>query len=468
MKKLSFLVLMLLATQTFAHIYPIGSDSNTLYYSIGGEEDFVFPPVSDTTSIRLDADSDLGFGNSCTAFNPALSIRNTINNLKDSVDNLEQSIIASATGGLIQLPMYLLAQANPTAYSLLNNALLNAHKQLDITLKDCYTIKDQIARGENPYQDWGTISINDQWNKHLTFVASGDEDINYAKKDINAHHGEYGVPWVQGYSAVNGSSRHAGGKNQPPIRVIEDTVKAGYNTLLNRNLDSEDNAPDIQTNATLRKYFINPKSATNWITSVLGDQIITTCHDQACQKTQGSVVGHGLLTWVTSCQNNKDNCSDTIRDELAKLVVSNESITKEKLAKVSADEIAISPDVIVSLRGMDAAQQVLIINKLAQEIATQRVIDKAFIAKNILATGAQIPVISANHPAQIIIKQAINNLDDDIRSIIFESQMRKQTVSSTISDVLKYSSKQQQNTSASSILQTPVLMQDGAILNKDK
>jgi integrating conjugative element protein (TIGR03755 family) len=467
MKKiLSFL---LIATSVTAHasdIIPIGHGNNRLYYKIGGGNDFAMPPVSNTHTTVLNTNTNLGIGYSCSAFNPALSITNSINDLKDSVDNLEQNIISSATGSLVQLPMYLLAQANPTAYNLLNNTLLAAHNQLDVSTKSCEAVKDQIAKGQNPYQDWGKISFNDQWKKHLTLISSGNEDINRSKKDIDAHSGENGAPWVQGKSDTDGSV-HAGGKSQPPIYVISDTVKSGYNALLNRDLNSDADAPDDASNSVLKQFFPNPKSASEWVTNVLGDQVITTCNDDSCKKQQGSLVGHGLLPWVTSCQSNKNDCSDTIRDNLGNLVTGNTAINKDTLTKVSADGIAVSPDVIASIRGMDITEQKIIINKLAQEVAVQRVMDKAFIAKNILSTGSQVPVIAANHPAQEIIGRAIANLDNDIRSLAFESQVRRQTMSDTLSETLKFGNQQQQNAMrvAPAFSSTP-LMENGAILKE--
>lgn len=446
-----------------ADIIPIGHSNNRLYYKIGGSHDFALPPISDTRTTVLSTNTNLGIGYSCNAYNPALSITNSINDLKDSTNNLEQNIVSSATGSLVQLPMYLLAQANPTAYNLLNNTLLSAHKQLDVSTKSCETVKDQIAKGQNPYQDWGTISVNNQWQKHLTLVSSGGEDINHSKKEIDIHSGEDGVPWVQGKNDWD-SSLHAGGKSQPSIHVIADTAISGYNTLLNRDLNNDTDAPDDTLNSELKRFFPNPKSASTWITKVLGDQVITTCNDDSCKKQQSSVVGHGLLPWVTSCQDNKNDCTDTIQDDLINLVTGKAAITKDNLAQVSTNGIAISPDVIASIRRMDMIQQKIIINKLAQEVSMQRVMDKAFIARNILATGAQVPVIAANHPAQVIIGRAITNLDNDIRSLAFESQVRRQTMSDTLSETLKFSHQQEQE----AMRITPVssstpLMENGAI-----
>lgn len=469
MKKTTIvLALLLINFQANADVIPIGRENNRLYYRVGGSSDFALPPVSDNTTIRLDTDTDLGMGNICSSLNPALSIVNSINNLKDSADNLEQSVVVSATGAIIQLPMYLLAQANPTAYNLINNALLSAHKQLDVSVKSCETMKDQISRGQNPYQDWGTVSLNHQWKRHLSLVSSGNEDINYSKKEIDKQGGDYGVPWTQGKKSLDGSIL-AGGKGQPPIHVISDTVKSGYNALLNRDLRSDENAPDTAVNAGVKKFFPNPKSAMEWITNVIGDQVITTGTGEDCKKAQGSIVGHGLVPSVTSCLLNKEDCVDTVREELGKLVTGNDPVTQESLQKVSAQGIAISPDVIASIRNMDNSQQIMIINKLAQEIAIQRVIDKAFVAKNILLAGAQVPVISSNHPAQVIINQGITKLDNEIRSLAFESQIRKQTMSDTLSEVLKYSNQQQQ----SMINRAPVssssnMMEGGAVVVREK
>jgi integrating conjugative element protein (TIGR03755 family) len=464
MEKIIFISLLFFISNVLAStIIPIGSDNNMLYYKLGGGSDFALPPVTGTDRISLDTHTNLGLGYSCSAFNPALSISNAINDLKDSLDNLEQDIITNATGSLIMLPMYELAKSNPTLYALLNNQLLSAHHELDISTKSCNVVKEQISRGENPYQDWGTIAVNDQWKKKLSFAASGDADINQAKKEIDAHSGEEGVTWTQGNKDTEGSLR-AGGKSQPPVHVIADTVKAGYNVLLNRDLQSNDEAPKTGFSAELARYFPTPQSAIDWTTDVIGDHIITTCNDDSCKKNQGSLIGHGLLPYVTSCNQDKENCVDTLRDHLGKLVMGSETINKDNLDRVSADGIAMSPDGIASIRTLDSTQQSIIVNKLAQEIAIQRVIDKALTSKNILETGAQVPVIAANHPAQVIIHYGITNIDDDIRSLVFESQIRKQMMSDTLSQVLAYGNQQRRNAlQVPPVSSTSPLMENGAI-----
>lgn len=441
MKKTLLIFIMLHTLSSQANdIIPIGENNNVLYYRIGGGSNFSLPPINDNQTIRLGADADLSAGYSCGAFNPALSITNTLNDLKNNIDNVEQTILANATGSLAQMPLYFLAKANPSAYNLINNLLLNAHKQIDISTKSCELVKEQISKGQNPYKDWASIGVGDQWKKHLSLTATGDEDINDAKKDVDKHAGDDGVNWTQGNKTSDGSY-HAGGANQPPIHVIADAVKSGYNAILMRNLSSDSPAPSSE----LATQFPTPAAAVTWITNVVGDQTITTCNDASCKASQGGITGRGLLPSITVCnEQNRLYCLDTLRNNLTNLVINKTPLTKENLQVVSTSGLVISPQVINAIRAMDNTQQTMIINKLAQEIATHYVINKALLARTILQTGSQVPVIAANQPAQRIIEQSIQHLDKDIQSLAFESQIRKQMVSDTLSQVINYSTHQQQ------------------------
>lgn len=451
-----------LIAATSNSIMPSGNSNNALYYKIGGASDYAMPPVQDTTTINLGAGGNLGLGDQCGMFNPALSIQNTMNNLQDSVNNLEQSIITSATASITEMPMYLLAQANPTLYNLLSNSLGSAHAQLDASMKSCQAIKDQIAHGKNPYQDWGTLSIGDSWKKHLSLTADGSEDMNEAQKDVTQHGGDDGVAWVQGSKSSFDNSVRAGGKGQPPLHVVSDVVKAGYNAMLNRDLTSSDSAP---SGSNLASQFSTPQDASNWLTNVVGDQIITTCTDSSCTAAQGGSAGRGLLPWATVCsEQNKNDCVDNLRTKLQNLVTGSTAATKENLTAVSANDLLISPQVISTLKGMDNSQQGIYVNKLAQEVAIQRLLDKALTARNILQTGSQVPVVATNKPAQELLRQTMADLDAHIKAINFESQVRKSMMSDTVSSIIDYSGAQQQQAFSVGKVNNPQpVMQNSAI-----
>ena len=205
-------------------------DLDRFYYQIGGASDYALPAASYAAPIDLSVRANIGMGNQCGMYNPAVSITNTLNDLADSVNNLTERLIANATGSLVEMPMYFLALANPTLYNLINNSLINAHTLIDASVKSCQETRDQIAQGKNPYQDWATLSIGDSWKHHLSLTATGDEDINTAHETITQDAGDEGVVWVQGKLFSDGSL-HAAGKNQPPVHVIADTTKAGYNII---------------------------------------------------------------------------------------------------------------------------------------------------------------------------------------------------------------------------------------------
>ena len=392
-------------------IIPTSNDSNHLYYQMGGGSDYPLPVAPYSTPIDLSVQANLGLGNQCGMYNPAISISNTLNDLEDSVNNLTESLIANATGSLAEMPMYFLALANPTLYNLLNNSLISAHTIIDASVKSCQETKDQIAQGKNPYEDWATLSIGNSWKSHLSLTATGDEDINAANETITQDAGNDGVIWVQGKSFSDGSL-HAAGKNQPPVHVIADTTKAGYNALLNRDLTSDQAAP---TNSDLANQFPSPSDAVNWMTGVLGDQNITTCTDSSCKAGQGTVAGRGLLPWMTICttQNNND-CVDTINQRLQALVSGSTSLSKDNLLAVSANDLVISPTAIHAIQSMDISQQGIVTHKLAQEVALQRLMEKALMARDILQAGRQTPPIAVNRPAQFILQDKMTVLDSDI------------------------------------------------------
>jgi integrating conjugative element protein (TIGR03755 family) len=442
-------------------IIPTNNDINHLYYQIGGGSDYRLPVAPYSIPIDLSVQANLGLGNQCGMYNPAISISNTLNDLEDSVNNLTESLIANATGSLAEMPMYFLALANPTLYNLLNNSLISAHTSINASVKSCQETKNQIAQGKNPYEDWATLSIGNSWKSHLSLTAMGDEDINAANEEITQNAGNDGVVWVQGKTFSDGSL-HAAGKNQPPVHVITDTTKAGYNALLNRDLTSDQPAP---TSSDLANQFPTPTDATSWITGVLGDQNITTCTDSGCKAGQGTVAGRGLLPWMTICtpQNNND-CVDTINQRLQALVSGSATLSKDNLLAVSANDLVISPTAIHAIQNMDASQQGIVTHKLAQEVALQRLMEKALMARDILQTGRQTPPIAVNRPAQFILQDKMTVLDNELRSLSFEAQVRKQMMSDTLLNILNYSNSQQgQAFGVGQINNAQPLMENGAI-----
>lgn len=424
----------------------IPTESSTLYYKIGGGDSISRPANVSHIKIPLDASAEVNMGYNCGAFNPVLAIKNSLNNLKNSLYNIDQTILGAATSQLTSFAMYELSRINQGLYDMTNGQLLNAHNDLDVSLKSCQAMKSDISQGKNPYHDWLTISEGNDWKKQMSLGESDQVDINQAKSQVEQDNGNNGVPWVGG--------KDAGGENQPPIQVISDTVKAGYNSLLNRDVADLSNPTQTDANAHLVTTWVNPTAASAWATSVIGDKTITTCNN--C--TKGSTPGAGLLP------SNEAQVTN-ITQKLQAILENPQSMNQDTLTAVSAPGVVINRQVIHSLQQLDSNDQSIMVNKLAQEVAMSKTLDQALLAKQLLLAGSRVPEIAANESAQKEIHSAVQELESDIQSLMFEADVRKKLVSNTVSALLDNDMQQNaQSVANPASANKPVpLLQDGAV-----
>ena len=93
-----FIVGLLIATQSIAGLMPTKSD---YYYKLGGDSDVFIPPINHDHRVVIggDINADLGLMN-CSLYNPAISVSNTLNNLKDSVSGMPEGVISNLKGSI--------------------------------------------------------------------------------------------------------------------------------------------------------------------------------------------------------------------------------------------------------------------------------------------------------------------------------------------------------------------------------
>lgn len=422
-----------------ADLIPTGN--NSFYYRMGGGQFIPMPANDGASSIPLHVDADLGLGYNCGVFNPKLSITNSLNAIKNSFQNVEQGIIANATAAITEFPMYALSRADPDLYNLFNNALLGARTDIDLSTKSCQAMQAQIAQGRNPYTDWATISMGNDWKYHMSLAPGSQEnslnqssgDINQVNQQVAKDNGDNGIPWVHGAN-IGRNGVYAGGRGQPPIMVIHDTSVAGYNVILQtgRNYDDESTPTRTDANTHLLDTWANPKLAADWIVNVLGDEKITTYQGGEKQSSPGV----GLLP-------SNQTLTTQILQNLQKLVTNQTPITLDNLKTVSAPGVMINTAVIEAIRQKEPVTQAIIINKLAQEIATSRLIDKALLARQILQEGSQVPAIYSNKAAEESIQKALSRLDQAIEGMLFNVKVKKELVSDTVIHLLETTHEQQ-------------------------
>jgi integrating conjugative element protein (TIGR03755 family) len=447
-----------------ADLVPTGN--NPFYYKMGGGQEIAVPAYGGASSVPLHVEGDVGLGYNCGLFNPKLSITNSLNAIKNSFQNIEQSIVANATSAIAEFPMYALSRADPDLYNLLNNGLLGARRDLELSTKSCQVMQSQMAQGKNPYTDWATLSMGNDWKYRMSLANNSslhrgantsddnNSDINLVNQQVAQDNGDNGIPWVHGAN-IGRNGAYAGGRDEPAIFVIHDISVAVYNVILQSGRNYDDETPPVRTdaNAHLVDTWANPDAAASWIVNVVGDEKITTYAGGDKQSSPGV----GLLA-------NNQQLSTQYTQQLQSLVSGQTAPTIENLQAVSAPGVMINTAVIKAIQQKEPVTQAILINKLGQEAATAKLIDESLLARQILLEGSQIPAVYGNKAAQESIQRGLSRLDQAINNLVFNANVRKQFVSNTASQLLENTHAEQVGSSTVQPSSKPTMeMENGAI-----
>ena len=396
------------------------TEDSLWYYEIGGAEPVSAPANPSVVSVTLGGSAQLGLGYSCGKFDPVLAVTNTLNDIKSGVDDMMNAMTAAASSAIAALPALILQRANPGLYDLFQNALLKAEETMQLATKSCEQMEAEIAQGKNPYADLITLSKGNDWKVQMGI---GGNDAVTAKESVETSNGDNGVPWIGG---------QAGGAGQPVLRFTGDIVQAGYNINMNRPITST--APVPAASATrLSEVWPTPVAARNWVVDVVGENIVTTC--DTCRKD--SIPGTGLLPKLYSE-------AATVTTELANLVSGATPPTLANLELVTAPGVAVTRQVVEAIRDMPATEQGLIIGRLVSEISTARTVEKALYARRLLLSGRQVPEVYATEVARQHADTAIAELDKEIESLLFETRVRREVVSDTVTVLLERAAARRQ------------------------
>ncbi len=454
----------LLANATNNPLIPGGSDS--FYYQLGGGKAIPVPAFIDQQTVPLGADGNLSLGYNCGVFDPKASIINSLNNIKDSFLNIEQTVIQNATAAVLEFPMYEISRANPDLYNMLNNGIAGARKDLSISTKSCQVMQNDLSQGKNPYHDWSKISLGDDWKYYMganssnsfsssQLASSGvdSSDINQVKNQVAKDNGDKGVPWVNGTNTGRGGL-YAGGKGQPAILVFYDTAIAGYNVIVGDSRAYNDTSAPAKNdkNARLVNTWSSPAKAADWITRVLGDVKVTTYSSG----DKSSSPGVGLLPEIQSI-------TTALEPKIASLVSGTTSMSLDNLRAVSAPSVMLNKAVIEYIRRLTAIERSIYVSKVSQIIATARIKDNAQLALQLLESGAQVPEVFANKAAQDDINSGIKRLNDQLQQILFNVKMNQVVANPIAALIQKIQAKQMSTASIKAEKKSEPAMSRGAI-----
>ncbi len=204
--------------------------------------------------------------------------------------------------------------------------------------------------------------------------------------------------------------------------MLSDVASADLNILSQRSPETQS---DLPGSAPLYRHFTGPNEVDEWINEVLGEIEAGLC--ETCRR--GARPGKGLMPHI-------EQTTEDIIPLLVSLVVGATQPTREHLEDVEAPGIAITLQVVLAIRNLPPQEQSILINKFSQEIAEARVMEEAMIIRRLLLAGRKEGYVAANKIAQNEITLALDELDSEIRNVIFEKDIRNQFVTSTVIGLL--------------------------------
>lgn len=429
MNHLILMVGCLLAGNALAStLFPTQSE---YYYRLGGDSDLYVPPVNRDQTVTIG-----GFVNSsglsCNLFNPTVSLTNTLQDLKTSVNGIPSSVVDNLKASVAGYPLHKLQQNMPGLYNILQNTSVGNQNEFALRVADCQEVKRKLDEGNSPVNGMLSVSDSQGWIEAATRARKGEAvDINKASKDIAQKGEEYGLPWV------HRDSGNSGGTKQVPIKVINDVVIAGYNLLLtpSRKLDDVSNAPDKNKNRFVQ-FWPNPADAANWAVLVLGDIQVSHRKEAGYKDAKAGI---GLSSLLYSCPKiaSSSTCVTNVAAALWKLIDKKWQLTEANLRKISASNIVITDEIITTIMRMPREQQIMTVSRLAGEISLQNLLDESIMLRHLLQAGMQIQEVQNLKPAQKMVQAALDKLDREISSLSLESEARKKMMTRTLNLIME-------------------------------
>lgn len=375
----------------------IGDD---VLYTIGGGRAVSMGPVGQmqTLSVGVGWNSNL----ICGDMSITTTLRNQLNGITNGFQTIMSNVIQNATAAVASLPALIIQRVDPGLYNLLTNGILQARLDFDRSKLTCRAIGDRMADMAGGQLGWDQLAEG-----MVLKQAVSTTDAVSAIEQAETSRGNEGVTWVGG--------SNAGGAGQPPIRVVGDVTRAGYNLLNGRG--ATDTSPiDSATcgNRLSCQTWSSPDAAVAWATRVLGEQEQRTC--DSCVKTQ-TVPGVGLTPLI---QEEYETRLEALRD----LVTGTNATTFANLEAAGSASLPITRGVIEALR--DEPDQDILARRLASEVALSSVLEKALLLQRTLLTGRKEPNVAANQLAQQAVSHESALLEQEIDNLKTELELRRE------------------------------------------
>lgn len=374
----------------------IGDD---VLYSIGGGNAVSMGNASGMRSLGV----GMGWNSNliCGDMSLTTTLQNQLNGVTNGFKSIMSNVIQNATSAVASLPALIIQRADPGLYNLLTNGVLQARLDFDRSKLTCRAMANRMADMAGGQLGW------DQLAEGMALkTAVGSQDAVAAVEQAESSKGNEGVPWVGG--------DNAGGSGQPPVKVVSDVTRAGYNLVNGRDVSDNAAISPSDCGSLSCQIWASPDEAAAWATRVLGEQEQRTC--EHCTKTQ-TTPGVGLSPLI---QEEYDAKLQVLQD----LLRGTEPTTFENLQAAGSASLPVTRGVIEALR--DEPDQDVLARRLASEVALASVLEKALLLQRTLLTGKKEPNVAANQLAQTAVDAESDALSREIDNLKTELELRRE------------------------------------------
>ena len=351
----------------------------------------------------------------CGNFDIAASITDQLGSAESAARQMMGNIVRSAQGVVASLPGLVLQRLNPSLYDMLTGMMAEAGIDFRMARANCErtvtAMRDRTAVG-----GWRSLADGEFWKRQLGADA---EPTAAARAAATNAGGDAGITWIGGVAA--------GGAGQAPIRPVTDTARAGFAGLQGQDaatvaggavLDCTDPAE------RLCAVFADSDAAADFVRSVVGDVAVTTCSESAsgCVPV-AAVPGEGLRPALVAEVELLYGDGVTAGPVLG-AVMGEADLTPAVLeAMRGAGGHGVDPTVLAAIREDPIpSRRRALAGRLAAEIALERTLERAFVARRLLRAGLRDPAVAQNEPARAAVRDALDELNREIDEL--EQEMR--------------------------------------------
>ncbi len=377
---------------------------------------------------RADIDVDFpvvgwNVGASCSGWSADASLSGLFNDLESQFNRLQRRLVNSMTGFVTQLPMLLIQREDPGLYELLNTTLLNGEDLFDARVATCRQMSERFSKPGS----LGEVQDSSFWmefSKKEQEERKSGGDLTKVIDTAEENKGDAGVVGMGG--------KQCAGAKMNMCAPLEDAAKDGFNKLAQR--PATDDAGNEIT-PWHKQIWKTPEDAADWIKKVVGNVKYATC--KGCNKLE-QTPGIGVYDDIAEG-------AIQIRDGLINLVDRNDVPKAADLKKVSANDLLLNESVIMALRA-ESVQQATFLQRLAEDIALLKTVDKLLAARRILLAGKSDPNFNSTPKNIQVVDEKIRLIADEISMIKEELELKKVARGDTLTILLsRYESRRNIN-----------------------